>query len=74
MFLSLFMKTMSENNLKPKNQFQRTNPTGAQNLTLWPLLFRKIGILNLKPHLVYSLYGDVSGVPSVYNVKINFWN
>ena len=24
---------------KPKNQLQQANPTGAQNLTLWPLLY-----------------------------------
>ena len=33
-----FTKSWSKNNFKPKNQFQQANPTGAQNLTLWPLL------------------------------------
>ena len=33
-----FAKSWSKNNFKPKNQFQQANPTGAQNLTLWPLL------------------------------------
>ena len=31
-------KSVSKNTLKPKNQFQQANPTGAQNLTSWPLL------------------------------------
>ena len=33
-----FTKSWSKNNFKPKNQFQQANPTGAQNLTLCPLL------------------------------------
>ena len=33
-----FTKSWSKNNFKPKNQFHQTNPTGAQNLTLCPLL------------------------------------
>ena len=33
-----FTKSWSKNNFKPKNQFQQADPTGAQNLTLWPLL------------------------------------
>ena len=34
-----FTKSWSKNNFKPKNQFQQANPTGAQNVTLWPLLY-----------------------------------
>ena len=33
-----FTKSWSKNNFQPKNQFQQANPTGAQNLTLCPLL------------------------------------
>ena len=33
-----FTKSWSKNNFKPKNEFQQANPTGSQNLTLWPLL------------------------------------
>ena len=33
-----FTKSWSKNDFKPKNQFQQANPTGVQNLTLWPLL------------------------------------
>ena len=33
-----FSLSMSKHNLTPKNQFQQANPTGGQNLTLWPLI------------------------------------
>ena len=36
-----FTKSWSKNNFKLKNQFQQANPTGAQNLTLCPLLIYK---------------------------------
>ena len=42
-----FTKSWSKNNFKPKNQFQQANPTGAQNLTLWPLLLPYLPFLNL---------------------------
>ena len=34
-----FTKSWLKNNFNPKNQFQQANRTGAQNLTLWPLLY-----------------------------------
>ena len=42
----IFTKSWSKNNFKPKNQFQQANPTGAQNLTLWPLLLHCLLLLN----------------------------
>ena len=41
----IFTKSWSKNNFKPKNQFQQANPTGAQNLTLWPLLLGVGGVI-----------------------------
>ena len=35
-------KSCSKNNFKQKNQFQQANPTGNQNLTLWPLLVASV--------------------------------
>ena len=45
-----FTKSWSKNNFKPKNQFQQANPTGAQNLTLWPLL--KVNIILLTNNIL----------------------
>ena len=40
---TFFMKSISNNNFKLKNQFQEANPTGAQNLTLAPTVISGLG-------------------------------
>ena len=40
---AFFMKSMSNNNFKLKNQFQEAYPTGAQNLTLAPTVISDLG-------------------------------
>ena len=51
-----FTKSWSKNNFKPKNQFQQPNPTGAQNLTLWPLLMLKYSTLCMFKYNVLCMF------------------
>ena len=55
-----FTRSWSKNNFKPKNQFQQANPTGDQNLTLWPLLYRIEEEIFRKLILLHILEENVS--------------